>query len=86
MKKDLQEQLEQLRGAGLRGVESGDLINKPATRELVRMGLADNGVRGGGSPSALSRVYISQAGRKALAEPVRDAEQHYFGPIEPLHE
>lgn len=86
MTKALQEQLEQLRGAGFRGVESGDLINKPATRELVRMGLADNGVRGGGSPSALSRVYISQAGRQALAEPPYVVEQHYLGPIEPLHE
>lgn len=61
--KALKEQLQQLRGAGLRGVWSGDLADKTSTRELVRLGLADNT---GGSPSSLSRVYISQAGRDAL--------------------
>ncbi len=67
MDKRLADQLEQLRSAGLRGVWAGDLCDKPSTRELVRLGLADNGVRGGGSPSALSRVYISQKGRETLA-------------------
>lgn len=44
----------------------GDLTDKTSARELVRMGLADNGALGGGSPSALSTVYINQAGRDAL--------------------
>jgi hypothetical protein len=57
------EQLAQLHAAGLRGVRSGDLIDKPSTRELVRMGLADNGVHGNGSPSALGTVYINLRGR-----------------------
>lgn len=60
------EQLKQLRAAGLRGVWAGDLIDKTSVRELVRLGLADNGVRGEGGPSGLSRVYISQSGREAL--------------------
>ena len=63
MTKAQREQLEQLRAAGFRGVRSGDLINKPATRELVRLRLADNS---GGSPSSLSVVYITKAGRDAL--------------------
>ena len=60
---NLREQLQQLRGAGHRGVWSGDLIDKPSTRELVRLGLVDNT---GGAPSSLSRVYINKAGRDAL--------------------
>lgn len=68
------EQLTQLRNAGLRGVWAGDLISKPATRELVRNGYADNGVRGEGSPSALGRVYITEAGRAALSAPSTDAK------------
>ena len=64
LSKRLKEQLQQLRGAGHRGVWAGDLADKTSTRELVRMGLADNT---GGSPSALSTVYINQAGRDALA-------------------
>lgn len=59
-------QLDQLHAAGLRGVWAGDLIDKTSTRELVRLGLADNGPRGGADPSGLSRVYINQAGRDAL--------------------
>lgn len=57
------EQLDQLRAAGFRGVRSGDLINKPITRDLVQMRLADNS---GGSPASLSTVYITKAGRDAL--------------------
>jgi hypothetical protein len=64
LEKNLTEQLQQLKSAGLRGVWSGDLIDKTSTRELVRLGLADNT---GGSPSSLNRVYISKAGRDALA-------------------
>lgn len=59
------EQLKQLRGAGHRGVWAGDLIDKTSTRELVLRGLAGNK---GGSPSALSTVYITKAGREALAQ------------------
>lgn len=62
------EQLHQLRAAGLRGVWAGDLIDKTSTRELIRRGLAENGPRGTGSPSALSTVYISKAGRAALSK------------------
>ena len=61
------EQLKQLRSAGLRGVWSGDLLDKTSTRELVRLGLADNGVEGKADPSGLTRVYISRTGRDALA-------------------
>lgn len=61
------EQLQQLGAAGHRGVWAGDLVNKPVTRDLVRMGLADNGVHGRGSPSALGTTYINQRGRDALA-------------------
>ena len=67
MNKNRIEVLKQLQGAGLRGVRSGDLIDKTTTRELIRAGLADNGVRGQGSASALSVVYINEAGREALA-------------------
>jgi hypothetical protein len=56
-------QLYQLSNAGLLGVEAGNLIDKEATRELVRRGYADNT---GGAPSSLSRVYVSKAGRAAL--------------------
>lgn len=63
LSKGLTEQLKQLQGAGLRGVWSGDLADKTSTRELIRMGLADNT---GGPPSSLSRIYINQAGRDAL--------------------
>jgi hypothetical protein len=62
----MKEQLQQLLSAGHRGVWAGDLVDKTSTRELVRFGLADNGPRGEGSPSALSRVYINQKGREAL--------------------
>lgn len=62
------EVLKQLQAAGLRGVRSGDLIDKTATRDLVRAGLADNGVRGQNPASSLSVVYISAAGREALAK------------------
>lgn len=68
LSKNLREQLEQLRAAGHRGVWAGDLLDKTSTRELVRRGLADNGVRGEGGPSGLSRVYISQRGREAISE------------------
>jgi hypothetical protein len=61
--KSLTEQLQQLKGAGLRGVWAGDLICKTSTRELVRLGLADNT---GGAPSSLNRVYITKTGRDAL--------------------
>ena len=64
MKPGMKAQLEQLRVAGFRGVWAGDLIDKSSTRELVRDGLADNT---GGSPSSLDRVYITKAGRDALA-------------------
>lgn len=67
LSKNHMEQLKQLRAAGLRGVWAGDLIDKTSTRELVRMGLADNGPNGGVSPSALTRVYITQEGRAILA-------------------
>ena len=63
------EQLRQLDKAGLRGVFAGDLLDKPTTRDLVRDGWADNGMKGGGSPSvpsALSRVYITKLGKQAL--------------------
>lgn len=66
--KNHREQLKQLQSAGLRGVWAGDLIDKSSARELVRLGLADNGVKGEGSPSALSRVYIIQSGRAALKD------------------
>lgn len=66
MKRSWIEPLKQLQAAGLRGVRSGDLIDKTATRELVREGLADNGARGQNPASSLSVVYISQAGRRAL--------------------
>lgn len=60
------EQLKQLRAAGLRGVWAGDLIDKTSTRELVRLGLADNGPKGGADPSGLARVYINERGREEL--------------------
>ena len=60
-------QLSQLRQAGHSGVFAGDLLDKTTTRELVRRGLADNGVHGKDSPSALGQVYISQRGRDALS-------------------
>lgn len=62
------EQLKQLRAAGLRGVWAGDLIDKTSTRELVRLGLADNGPKGGADPSGLTRVFINQAGRDAIGK------------------
>lgn len=61
------EQLKQLRAANLRGVWAGDLIDKTSARELVRLGLADNGPKGGADPSGLTTVYITAAGRDALA-------------------
>lgn len=64
LNKRLVEQLRQLKSAGHRGVWAGDLLDKASVRELVRTGLADNT---GGSPASLSRVYINQAGRNALA-------------------
>lgn len=67
MTKRESEQLKQLAAAGFRGIGAGDLLDKPTTRDLVRSGLADNS---GGSPSALSRVYITQAGRQALRKSV----------------
>ena len=59
------DQLRQLAGRRFAGVWAGDLIDKCSTRELVRMGLAENT---GGSPSALSTVYISAEGRSLLAD------------------
>jgi hypothetical protein len=60
------EQLKQLRAAGLRGVWAGNLIDKTSTRELVRLGLADNGLRGDADASGLTVVFINEAGRTAL--------------------
>jgi hypothetical protein len=60
------EQLRQLRAAGLRGVWAGDLIDKTSTRELVRLGLADNGPKGGADPSGLTRVYLTKRGQEEL--------------------
>lgn len=70
MKRAHLDQLHQLFLAGHRGVEAGDLADKCSTRELVRMGLADNGIRGGNPPSSLDRVYINRDGRVAYAEAI----------------
>lgn len=58
-------QLRQLSDRRFAGVWAGNLMDKTATRELVRLGLAENT---GGSPSSLSTVYISEKGRKALEQ------------------
>ena len=50
-------QLEQLRMKRFAGVWSGDLIDKDATRSLIRKGYAE-----GCAPSSLTRVYISKKG------------------------
>lgn len=65
LKKALFDQLSQLYRAGLEGVHAGDLADKCSTRELVRMGLADNS---GGPPSSLDRVRINRAGVNAFLE------------------
>jgi hypothetical protein len=62
-------QLEQLLLAGFRGVWAGDLIDKESTRELIRRGLVDNGLkRLDAPPSSLHKVYINESGRHALAQ------------------
>ena len=66
MTKRQTDQLRQLSNAGLRGVWAGDLLDKTSTRELVRGGWADNGVRGSGSPNALTTIYITKIGKQAL--------------------
>ena len=59
MKPALYNQLHQIYMQGSGGVDAGNLIDKCATRELIRMGLVDNT---GGPPSSIDRVYINRTG------------------------
>lgn len=56
-------QLHQLDAERFRGVWAGNLMDKEATRSLLRKGYAE-----GSHPSALDQVYISKKGRDQIKE------------------